>query len=163
MFRRRRKNRTATSTWAPSSWVEERDRKIEEQAETIEAFKDGINALIDSHEPRMDASAREHVHPGWDSDRIVFYCKRCSTQWPCRTVNDLRALYGTATGWEPATVPYAPLTLRLDTPENMTVEDTRRAETRRQSEARAAEKAAAKAAAKAEEKAEEAGQVEESA
>lgn len=90
-----------------------RDRKIEEQKAVIERYSEGINDLIDSHAPRVDASAREHVHPGWSDREITFYCERCRVSWPCPAIHDLRALYGKATDWEPATRPYEPLTLRL--------------------------------------------------
>jgi hypothetical protein len=90
-----------------------RDNKIAELEGTVEKFRDGINALIDTHAPRMGKDAREHIHPGWDRDGIDFYCERCRTAWPCQTINDLRALVGEAIDWDRAKVPYAPLRLHL--------------------------------------------------
>lgn len=100
------------------------DTKVAEQAAVIERYSEGINALIDSHAPRMDANAREHVHPGWSDRAIDFYCERCRVAWPCPTVNDLRALYGTATNWEPATRPYEPLRLHLSEKPEPTLDET---------------------------------------
>lgn len=82
--------------------------KVEEQKEVIEAFRQGINDLIDLHAPKFNRL--EMLHPGW-SGSLEVYCARCSRQWPCREINDLRALYGKATGWEPALRPYSPMTL----------------------------------------------------
>lgn len=84
--------------------------KVEEQKATLDAFKQGINDLIDKHAPNITGGRLDYLHPGW-SDSIPIYCAECSRSWPCTVINDLRALYGKATGWEPATIPYSPLVI----------------------------------------------------
>ena len=96
--------------------IASRDEEIERLKDVVERYSEGINDLIDSHAPRMDASAREHVHPGWSNKTISFYCERCRVAWPCPAIHDLRTLYGKATKWEYALRPYEPLTLRLAEP-----------------------------------------------
>lgn len=87
-------------------------RTVDKQQVELEGFKQGINDLIDKHLPNVSADHLEHIHPGW-SDGIDFWCTECRHRWPCSTINDLRAIYGRARGWDPALRPYEPLRLNL--------------------------------------------------
>lgn len=92
----------------PASWLEARDRKIEELEAQDQRWQNGVNALLREHKPYGEA---EIFAVGWGTRTRDFYCERCRMTWPCRTFNDLRALYANAHEWSSGKVAYAPLKL----------------------------------------------------